>query len=141
MGRPITHTLVGSLRAVPDFAALDDEVLLHVVGASANLIWRAGSVIFSPGDTAEALYVVLTGRVRITEADDTVAELGPLEYFGEQALLLHTDHSRHAEAIEDSELMVIPRARFEDLLDAQPALAKQFRHALEARIREYGGSG
>lgn len=137
MSRPITHSLVNTLREVPDFADLDAAVLLHVVGASANLVWQAGGTIFEAGQPAEALYLVLDGQVRISDGDDeTVGELGPGQYFGEQSLLLHTKHSRRAEAIEDCELMVIPRDRFQELLDAQPELASEFRDTLEARIRE-----
>lgn len=137
MSRPITHGLVSMLREVPDFRDLDAEMLLHVVGASANLIWREGETIFEAGQPAEALYVVLDGRVRITDSDDEhVGELAAGEYFGEQSLLLHTKHSRRAEAVADCELMVIPRDRFQALLDAEPELAREFRGTLEARIRE-----
>ena len=58
----VTHSLVKALRAVPDFADLDDATLLRIVGASTNLFYPAGSVVFEPGSPAEALYVVLSGR-------------------------------------------------------------------------------
>jgi CRP-like cAMP-binding protein len=139
VGRPITHRLVSSLREVPDFAELPAAVLLQVVGASADLMWRAGETIFAPGEPADALYVIRYGRVRIAEADDggEVAELGPGDYFGEQALLLRTDHTRHAEAVEDCELMVVSREGFERLLDAEPSVAAEFRETLERRIRAH----
>jgi CRP-like cAMP-binding protein len=140
VGRSISHRLVASLRQVPDFAGLDEAVLLQVVGASADLLWRQGETIFSPGEPADALYVIRYGRVRIADDGDgadgrDVAELGPGEYFGEQALLLHTTHTRRAEAVEDCELMVVSRAGFEQLLDAEPAVADEFRETLERRIR------
>lgn len=140
MTRTIAHSLVRTLRAVPDFHDLDDDVLMQVVGASANLLWTEGSVIFDEGDPAEALYVILDGSVRIMDDDGTsaLAELGEGEYFGEQSLLLHTDHARRAEAAGDCELMVIPREGFETLLDANPTLARRFRGNLESRIRETG---
>lgn len=137
MTRPITHSLVSALHEVADFRELDPGVLLHVVGASANLVWGAGATIFEAGQPAEALYLVLDGRVRVSDSDDAhVGEFGPGQYFGEQALLLHTKHSRRAEALEDCELMVVPRDRFQALLDAEPDLAREFRGTLEARIRE-----
>lgn len=140
MGRSITHRLVSSLREVPDFRDLGADVLLQVVGASADLLWRQGETIFSAGDPADALYVIRYGRVRISAAGADgadVAELGPGEYFGEQALLLRTDHTRQAEAIEDCELMVISRDGFERLLDAEPDVAREFRETLERRIRDH----
>lgn len=138
MARPITHALVEALRSVPDFADLNDELLLEVVGASANLLWAAGETIFAPEDPAEAVFVILRGRVRIADEHDDVAELGEGDYFGEQALLLRTGHHRRAEAVEDCELMVIPRGQLEQLLDARPGLSQGFRETLERRIREHG---
>lgn len=137
MARSITHVLIRSLRSVPDFADLDDQLLLEVVGASAILIWESGETIFAEGDPAEAVFVILRGRVHIGDEHEAVAGLGPGDYFGEQALLMRTEHSRRAEALEDCELMVIPRLHFEELLDARPELADRFRRTFERRIREH----
>ncbi|MGH8901209.1 MAG: cyclic nucleotide-binding domain-containing protein [Egibacteraceae bacterium] len=136
--QPITHSLVKALRAVADFAPLDDATLLEIVGDSACLFWSADSAVFAKGDPADALYVVLSGRVRIFErtdgAEDEIAHLEPGDYFGEQSLLFHTTHSTNVHTVEDSELMVIPRASFEPILTANPNLADRFRQKLESRI-------
>lgn len=140
MSQPVTHSLVQTLRQVPDFSSLDDDALLEVVGSSANLFWSAGSVVFAKGAPAEALYVVLSGRVRICEPDDDghIAEIGAGDYFGEHALLLHTTHSKTAETVDDCELMVIPREAFQPILAANPELAAHFRRKLERRLLERG---
>jgi CRP-like cAMP-binding protein len=136
--QPITHSLVKALRAVADFAWLDDATLLEIVGSSACLFWSAGSAVFTKGDPAEALYVVLSGRVRIFDrtdsGEDEIAHIGPNDYFGEQSLLFHTTHSHNAHAVLDSELMVIPPESFEPILTANPNLAERFRQKLESRI-------
>jgi CRP-like cAMP-binding protein len=131
---PVTHTLVKTLRAVQDFASLDDATLLEIVGSSACLFWSAKSRVFTKGDPAEALYVVLTGKVRIFEEDDEVAEIPPGDYFGEHSLLLHTTHSKSAETVEESELMVIPETAFVPILMQNPDLASQMRRRLESRL-------
>lgn len=118
--QPITHSLVKALRAVADFASLDDATLLEIVGNSACLFWSAGSAVFAKGDPAEALYVVLSGRVRIFDrtdlAENEAARVGPGDYFGEHAVLSRTTHSNNAQAVEDSELMVIPRESLEPII-------------------------
>jgi voltage-gated potassium channel len=132
---PISHTLVRALRAVPAFSALDETTLCDIVGASSNLVWRAGSPIFEPGDPAEALYIVLSGGVRIVdESEQDVARLEPGEFFGELSLLRRTSHSKRAEALEDSELMVLPQQPFEALLAEDTGLAEAVRSAMEARL-------
>ncbi len=137
MGRPVTHSLVKALRAVPDFAALDDSALLAVVGASANLFWPAGAVVFEPGAASDALYVVLSGRVRIFDLVDgtehEVTVLGPGGFFGEDSMLLHRAHSKHAQAAEDSELMVVPRESFQALMLDNPDLVATLMAQVEAR--------
>lgn len=143
MSEPTSHTLVKNLRAVPDFASLDEVILLEVVGASANLYWRAGNTVFEAGEPAEALYIVLSGRVGIVETVDgeqrEVAEMGPGDYFGEHALLHETTHTKSAVTTEETELLVLPKDSFQPLLDAHPDLAERLRHTLETRLRERAG--
>lgn len=140
MSSGVSHSLVQALRRVPDFADLSDETLLKVVGASTNLLWAKGSLIFEKGSEAEALYVILHGEIQIfdvVEGEEVeVAQLGPGDYLGEISLLLHTTHSKSARALEDSELMVVPEESFERLLAENPDLASDFRERLTARLLE-----
>src|SRR6266498_1148217 len=84
---PVTHSLVKALRTVPDFAALDDHALLKVVGASTNLFWPKGEVIFEKDSESEGLYIILSGEVRIFEVqrgrEEEVSRIGPGNSFGE----------------------------------------------------------
>ena len=142
MSKPISHSLVKSLRTVPDFASLDDHMLLSIVGASTNLFWPAGATIFEDGSPSEALYVILSGQVRIFGMEDgrevEVARLEAGASFGELSLLLHTTHTKTAQALEDTELMVVPEASFEELLSANRELAGQFRRKIQERLPVQG---
>lgn len=131
-----THSLVKALRSVPDFSALDDHTLLQIAGGSMNLVWSAGSAIFEPGTPSEALYVVLAGEVRIVDPSQDGAEVsrvGPGSSFGELSLLLSETHSKRAEAVEDTELLVLPKGSFEDVLEGNPDLAQQFQRRIDER--------
>jgi CRP-like cAMP-binding protein len=134
----IRHSLVSALAAVPDFAALDDRTLLQIVGASANLAWAANSVVFEKGSPSDALYIILTGRVQIADVIDDeeveIATLEPGDFFGELSLLLHTTHSKTATALDGTELLVLPKESFQELLAAHSDLAGHFRRKLEARL-------
>jgi CRP-like cAMP-binding protein len=133
----ISHSLVKALRSVPDFASLSDHELLDIVGASTNLSWPAGSIIFEKGSPSEGLYVVLSGSVRISDVVDgervDVARVGPGASFGELSLLLQTKHSKEAVAEEDSELMIVPKEWFQGLMEAKPDLAEHFHRRLAER--------
>jgi CRP-like cAMP-binding protein len=134
----ISHSLVKALRSVPDFASLSDPELLDIVGASTNLAWPAGTTIFEKGSPSEALYIVLTGRVRISDVVDgervDVATVGPGVSFGELSLLLRTTHSKEAVAEDDTELMIVPKEWFQGLLESKPDLAEHFRRRLAERL-------
>jgi CRP-like cAMP-binding protein len=134
----VTHSLVKALRAVPDFKSLDDHTLLRIVGASTNLFWPAGSVVFEKGSPSEALYVVLSGEIRILDKAEggvqEVSRVGTGESFGELSLLLQTTHTKSAEAVQDSELMVLPEESFQELLDSNEELSARFRRRVEERV-------
>ena len=146
--RPPAHSLVKALHNVPDFAVLDDATLVRIVGASANLAFAPGAVVFEAGSPSEALYVVLSGRVRIVDSGEggelEVASLGPGESFGEISLLLRTSHTKSAQAVEASELMVVPHESFEEVLASSPDLRAVFERRVEQRQAVRGdvsGSG
>lgn len=137
MGDRVTHSLVKALRSVPDFASLDDRTLLKIVGASVNLFWPAGKAIFEKGSPAEALYVVLSGEVRILDVvdgrEEEISRVGPGDSFGELSLLLRTTRTKNAVPTQDCELMVVPREPFEALLSSSPEVAQHFQRKLEER--------
>lgn len=137
MEHSVPHSLVQTLRKIPDFAALDENTLLAIVGESMNLAWKAGSVIFKEGDKGEALYVMLDGECSIhggtSPQDGEVSHPGAGDSFGEMSLLLNATHSRTATAVTDCEILVLPKQAFTDLLASYPALAAHFDRVLRSR--------
>jgi CRP-like cAMP-binding protein len=130
----VTHSLVVALRSVPSLCTLDDGTLLAIVGDSANLFWRAGSQVFARGTPADGLYIVIAGAVRILDGDGK--ELGVLrsgDFFGELSLLAGSAHSNDVEAVDDAELLVVTKERFDDLLASNPAVAQSIRQTAELR--------
>ena len=137
--RPLNHSLVRALRRVPDFSALDDPLLLKIVGASSNLHWSAGSPVFERGSPSEALYIVLSGCVGITDGaldDAELARIEPGDYFGELSLMRNSKHTKSAQALEQCELLVLPRKSFEALMEADSDLAEQVRSKGAGRVGE-----
>ncbi|MDQ3618900.1 MAG: cyclic nucleotide-binding domain-containing protein [Actinomycetota bacterium] len=132
----ISHSLVKTLRKVPMFEGLDDHDLLHIVGLSANLQWPAEGMVFTDGSAGDALYIVLSGRVRIYATVDgkeiDVASIGPGDFFGELSLMREEPHSKSAQATEQTELMAIPKDSFASLLASDARL----RGVVDQRISE-----
>lgn len=134
------HSLLKALQAVPSLAPCDEQTLLCIVGDSVNLVWPAGRTIFELGTPADGLFIVLSGSVRVlSENGAGVAVLGPGEYFGELSLLTGTTHQHAVEAVEDTELMVVPKERFDSLLAGNPELAAGIRRKGEERMEANRG--
>jgi CRP-like cAMP-binding protein len=130
----VSHSLVAALRAVPSLQILDDRTLLAIVGDSANLFWRGGSQVFAKGTPADGLYIVVSGSVRVF--GDGGAEIGVLragDFFGELSLLQGAAHGRDVMAAEDTELMVVAKECFDDLIERNPELARSIRETAAMR--------
>jgi CRP-like cAMP-binding protein len=121
----VTHSLVAALRAVPSLSKLDDDALLCIVGDSANLFWRAGSCVFQTGTPADGLYIVVSGAARVLDGAGTELNvLRPGDFFGELSLLDGSPHGHTVVAAEDSEILVVAKERFDELLEADPELRR-----------------
>ena len=140
MTEPISHSLVAALRRVPLFADFDERALLELVGASCNFCWHAGGLVFEKGSQADALFVVLSGSVEIVDVGDggesPIAKVGAPGFFGEHSLLLERTHSKRAVAREETELMILSKDSFRELLSARPDLEQQLRRGMDERLAQ-----
>lgn len=140
MARSVAHSLMKALTGVPGFDRLDDTDLLEIVGASVNLLWPAGECVFKKGLPGEALYIVLSGKVliydEVGDKEIEIARTGPGEYFGEISLLLDTTHTKNVKALEDTELLVLSKDSFAELLKSNPDLEAHIREMLESRLTQ-----
>jgi CRP-like cAMP-binding protein len=99
-----------------------------------------GTVLFQQGDEGDALYGVVSGLIRIAVAGEggkelTLGLMEPGDVFGEIALLDGLTRTAGAQAAEDSVLLVVQRAHFLQMLEAEPALARHIIELLCERLR------
>lgn len=101
---------------------------------------RKGAVLHRKGDSADGLYQVISGRVRISTlaADGREAVLTDLEpgaFFGEISLFDGLPRTHDAVALERSELLFVTSADFHALLGARPELLQHYARALAFKLR------
>ena len=94
--------------------------------------------VFSQGDSAEAIYFIQTGKVKITVVsaggkEAVLAMLGPRGFLGEGCLVGQTLRVSTATAIQASTLVRIERRAMLRGLHAQPGLSEKFTASLLAR--------
>lgn len=117
--------LVAALAGVPLFGGLAPDTLETLARTVRQRRYRRGEVIFHQGDPGDALYVILSGRAKISSPSESgveaiLATLRPGEFFGALALLDGAPRSATATAVDASECVIVPRERFRDLVDQAP---------------------
>jgi CRP/FNR family cyclic AMP-dependent transcriptional regulator len=104
--------------------------------------YRKSDVIFEEGSTGSEMYLIHSGRVllsvRQNETEQTpLVFLNPGDFFGEMALVDDSPRSTTASAVEDdTELIVMDRARFLFMVRQQPEFALSLMHTLCQRLRD-----
>jgi CRP/FNR family transcriptional regulator, cyclic AMP receptor protein len=83
--------------------------------------------IYLPGEDADYVYVIQSGRVKLSRCSDCGKEvilsiMGPGEVFGLEPLLGHSDRRAHAVALEGGRLLALRRDRFQELILENPEL-------------------
>lgn len=135
-GRPITDALV----AIPFFAGLGPAALERLAASMRTRRFRRGEVIFHVGDPGDALFVIITGEVKISLPSETgdeaiLATLRPGEFFGELALLDGAPRSASASAMVATETVVLPRDRFRELIATEAPVRDALLAALATELR------
>jgi len=104
--------------------------------------YRKSQVIFEEGSTGSEMYLIHSGKVllsvRSRETQQTpLVVLKPGDFFGEMALVDDSPRSATASAVEDdTELIVMDRARFMFMVRQQPEFALSLMHTLCQRLRD-----
>lgn len=129
-----------AIRSVPLFASLTDEAAADLRKLLEGRRATAGTVLFRAGDDGDAMYLVESGRVRIsvTDADHeeiVVAELARGDFFGEMAIIDGKKRSADAVIIEDAGLAVLSREKFLAFAEKNPAVMMEMLNAAFSRLR------
>jgi CRP/FNR family cyclic AMP-dependent transcriptional regulator len=98
------------------------------------------TVLFQEGDRGEEMYIIQSGKVKISKrirgVEKTLATLEKGEFFGEMAILNDKPRSATAETIEACEMLVIDRKTFDALIRGNAEIAVRFIKRLADRLRE-----
>ncbi|PYS25676.1 MAG: hypothetical protein DMF72_00955 [Acidobacteria bacterium] len=129
-----------AIRSVPLFGSLDDEATTDLRRLLRTQDTKAGTTLFRTGDVGDAMYLIESGRVRITVSDDdnkpiVLAELARGDFFGEMAIIDGKNRSADAAVIEDAKLAVLSRDNFLRFIQSNPAVALEMLSATFSRLR------
>jgi CRP/FNR family cyclic AMP-dependent transcriptional regulator len=140
MSNPANQMTLEALRSVPLFASLDDDAARDLRNLLAEEDVPQSTRLFRQGDNGDAMYLIESGRVRISirDADKqevTLAELAQGDFFGEMSIIDGRQRSADAKVIEDSRLAVLSRDAFLTFVRKKPDVALEMLSALTDRLR------
>ena len=104
--------------------------------------YRKSEIIFEEGSTGSEMYLIHSGRVLLSvrhgkTQQEPLLVLNPGDFFGEMALVDDSPRSATASALEDNtQLIVLDRARFLFMVRQQPEFALSLMHTLCQRLRD-----
>lgn len=140
MAQQPTQMTLEALRSVPLFASLDDDAARDLRNLLSEKTVPQNTRLFRQGDRGDAMYLIESGRVRISIRDDdkqevTLAELAQGDFFGEMSIIDGRQRSADAQVIEDSRLAVLSREAFLSFVKNNPHVALEMLSALTDRLR------
>jgi len=129
-----------AIRSVPLFASLDDNATRELRNLLRKREAAASTALFRAGDRGDTMYLIESGKVRITITDDDqkeipLAELAQGDFFGEMAIIDGKQRSADATVVEDSRLAVLSREDFLRFIHNNPVVALEMLSATFARLR------
>ena len=140
MSQPVSQMTLEALRSVPLFASLDDSAATELRNLLSDKVVPRNTRLFRQGDTGDAMYLIESGRVRISIRDDdkqelTLAELAQGDFFGEMSIIDGRQRSADAQVIEDARLAILSREAFLSFVRTNPDVALEMLSALTDRLR------
>jgi uncharacterized membrane protein len=129
-----------ALRSVPLFASLDDHAARELRSLLKINDVVGVTPLFHAGDSGDSMYLIESGRVRISVQDTsghevTLVELARGDFFGEMALIDGKPRSADATVIEDARLAILSRDDFLEFVRANPDVALEMLSAVTHRLR------
>jgi CRP/FNR family cyclic AMP-dependent transcriptional regulator len=129
------------LRNVPLFSGLNEVELDKLSKVAGRKRVARGTFIVRAGDSTDSLYILLSGRAKVTNFDEEgreiiLAWLNPGEFFGEMGLVDGSPRSASVMAMEPCELLNISSDAFTRCMQDNFEVAQKLMQILVRRLRE-----
>jgi len=109
--------------------------LLSLAEAATEIEMVKGDHIYAEEDPADALYMVVEGRVKLAEGDRPMSEVGAGEAFGTWSLVDESARGHRAECLESGLMLALHREEFYDVAAGDLTLLQQIIRVLAKRLR------
>lgn len=117
---------LAEMKKIPIFAEMTENEIYQILRLAFEKKYPKDSTLFVEGMSGEVLYIIKKGKVDICKKTDkgelVIASLGPGEFLGELSIIDEGKRSATARVTEDSELIVITKKCFYDMIQGDPII-------------------
>jgi len=129
------------LKNLPLFGELEDGDMREIWEQVHTRTYKKGNIILFEEDPGDSLFIINEGKVKITRLSEEGKEvilsiLGEGEFFGEMSLLDGESRSANVIALSDSEVFILKRQNFLEIIHKNPQIAITLLEELARRIRK-----
>lgn len=141
--RPCSHCqhqeTPGCIAIVPIFSGLTPDEMIEIALITRERTVDKGEIIYSAGDQVKRLYVLHTGRIKISRLspsgkEQVIRVLGPGEFMGELSLFSPQPMTDNSEAMERTTMCLIEGSLLKDLMSKYPMIAFKIMEELSRRL-------
>ncbi|RKQ61683.1 CRP/FNR family transcriptional regulator [Thermovibrio guaymasensis] len=126
------------LREVPLFSELSQEQIKEITSISLVKKYTKNQTIFSPFQKGEYFFILKRGKVKVyktsRDKEQIIRIFDKPTMFGEAASFTGKNFPAWAEAIEDSEVILIPRRDFLSLIKRDPEIGMKLMSVMAQRL-------
>ena len=129
------------IEIVPIFSNLTYEEMMEVARITIDKTYEKGEMIYMSGDKGEKLYVIHTGRVKITRItssgkEQVIRVLGPGEFMGELSLFSPIPLTDNSEALSKTVVCMIDGKKLKNLMMKHSGIAFKVMEELSKRLEK-----
>jgi signal transduction histidine kinase len=127
------------LRKVSEFTDLPDDQLDWFLGQAEEMHLKAGEIYLRQGDPADAMFVVLDGQLQVRGdlgGEIFVFTINPGDITGTLPFSRMKQFTVTGRALTEGRVLRFPAAKFTELVQKMPELAKRLVGLMSDRIRE-----
>lgn len=139
---PAPSNTLAFLQRVSIFSGVGTESLQRITTITGEKTYPKKGIIFHEGDAGDTLYIIKTGRVKISKITEdgrekTLTIMKSGDFFGEMAIFDDLPRSATAEVIDDAATVyTVSKRDFERIILEHPPIALQIMRDLTRRIRQ-----
>lgn len=129
------------IEKVPIFSNLTTEEKMEVSMATTQRKYKKGETIYLEGELSERLFVINTGKVKISKFSEEgkeqvirILEVG--DFMGELSLFTRGTLKNNAEAIESTNVCIMDSKKINDLIEIRPSIAFKIMKELSIRLEK-----